>query len=97
MKALILAAAFGLFSGDAFAAPDGGSPGACYRGGCSQELCTDRPGAVSPCIWKPQFRCYKTAACERQPNGSCDFTPTAELKQCLATEGAKKRAETDVQ
>jgi hypothetical protein len=97
MKATcVLLGALCLLSTPALAGPDGGTAGACYRGGCSNELCTDRPGAVSPCIWKPQFRCYKSAACERQPNGSCDFSPTPDLKQCLATEGAKKRA-ADVQ
>jgi hypothetical protein len=97
VKGTALIAAAALLSTSAIAGPDGGSPAACYVGGCSRELCSDRPGAVSPCTWKPQFRCYKTASCERQPNGSCDFTLTPELKQCLATEGAKKRAENEVQ
>ena len=97
MKAAAIIVGVALLSTCAFAGPDAGSSTACYVGGCSREICSDRPGTVSPCIWKPQYRCYKTATCERQANGSCDFTPTSELKQCLATEGAKKRAETEVQ
>lgn len=56
----------------------------CYVGGCSAELCTDSPGAVSPCLYHPSYGCYKSATCERQSNGSCGWTETAALKACLA-------------
>ena len=57
--------------------------GACYRGGCSGELCSDQPGAISTCIWREEFACYQDATCERQSNGDCGFTQTPELIACL--------------
>ncbi len=57
---------------------------ACYRGGCSDEVCSDRPGVITSCIWKPEDACYAQAACERQPDGDCGFTPDDALTSCLA-------------
>ena len=81
------------------AGPDGGTVAVkeCFRGGCNQELCTDRSGAVSACLWRPRYRCFKDAKCARQADGHCDFTPTAELKRCLTAEDAKGSAGSDVQ
>jgi hypothetical protein len=31
------------------------------------------------------YACYRDAACERQPDGACGWTPTAELGACLAS------------
>lgn len=62
----------------------GVSGGPCYVGGCSSELCTDSPGAVSTCMYTASYGCYKSATCERQSNGSCGWTETASLKACLA-------------
>ncbi len=56
----------------------------CYVGGCSSELCTDNPTQASPCIYKPEFACYRKATCERQADGACGWTQTAELSACLA-------------
>jgi len=58
--------------------------GTCYIGGCSGQLCTDRPDAISTCEYRPEYACYKTAACERQSNGECGWTPTPRLAACLA-------------
>ncbi|MEP6653399.1 MAG: hypothetical protein ABJA82_08580 [Myxococcales bacterium] len=58
----------------------------CLRAGCSGELCVEESkaaGLVTTCEWRPEYACYKNAACERQPGGACGFTPTPELKQCL--------------
>jgi hypothetical protein len=57
--------------------------GKCYIGGCSGQLCTDQPDAVSTCEYREEYACYQTATCERQPNGQCGWTPTAELQACL--------------
>jgi hypothetical protein len=60
--------------------------GQCEVGGCSGELCYDPnvdPG-ISICIWRPEYACYKQATCERQNNGSCGWTMTAELQSCLS-------------
>jgi hypothetical protein len=58
--------------------------GQCYIGGCSSEVCSDKPDAVSNCMYAPSFSCYRTAKCERQVSGKCGWTETAELKKCLA-------------
>lgn len=58
----------------------------CVVGGCSNELCLEATSSVSsPCIWKPQFECYKTAQCEVQTDGQCRWTKTTELNNCLST------------
>lgn len=55
----------------------------CFIGGCSGELCWPEPGAVSTCIYKEEYACYKTAKCERQKDGQCGWTSTVELTSCL--------------
>lgn len=57
----------------------------CMVGGCSSEICSDEGGepAVSPCIFQPEFACYRTARCEKQTNGSCGWTQTEELRACI--------------
>ena len=57
--------------------------GQCYVGGCSSQLCTDQPGAVSTCEYRAEYSCYQRARCERQVNGACGWTPTTELYACL--------------
>lgn len=59
--------------------------GPCYVGGCSSELCTETKGQVSACLYSESYACYRTATCERQPSGSCGWTPTTELNKCLAS------------
>lgn len=56
----------------------------CIVGGCSSEICSDEgeEPAVSPCIFQPEFACYRTARCEKQSNGSCGWTQTDELLEC---------------
>ena len=56
---------------------------ACNVVGCSGQLCTDRNDVETTCEWKERYGCYRTAACERQTNGQCDWTMTRELEQCL--------------
>lgn len=69
-------------------ATDGGpAPTDCYVGGCSSQLCTDYPGAISTCEARPEYACYRNAACELQADGSCGWTDTPELQQCLDSGG----------
>jgi hypothetical protein len=56
---------------------------ACFRGGCSNELCGDAP-QVSSCIYRPEYACYQAATCELQPDDTCGFTADATLTSCLA-------------
>ncbi|MDB5245229.1 MAG: hypothetical protein JWN90_334 [Parcubacteria group bacterium] len=60
----------------------------CYVGGCSSELCSEAPGAVSSCIYRSEYACYKTATCERQTTGKCGWTQSNELLTCLQTPSA---------
>jgi hypothetical protein len=66
--------------------PAEGAPivkGGCYVGGCSAQICSDQKDVASTCEFRPEYSCYKTATCERQANGQCGWTQTAELKACL--------------
>jgi predicted secreted protein len=62
---------------------------ACFRGGCSGQLCSDQEGAISTCEFRPEYACYQAAECERQADGKCGFTKTAELTSCLANPGGQ--------
>jgi hypothetical protein len=55
----------------------------CIKTGCSMEICAEET-MMSTCEYRPEYECYKRAACERQANGNCGFTKTAELTSCLA-------------
>ncbi|MEK7574909.1 MAG: hypothetical protein AAB511_01640 [Patescibacteria group bacterium] len=56
---------------------------ACYRGGCSSQVCSDDPGVISTCEYRAEYACYKTAKCERQITGKCGWTDTKDLQMCL--------------
>ncbi len=59
--------------------------GACYVGGCSSQICSDTPEMASNCEYRVEYSCYqKTSTCKRQSNGECGWTPTNELKVCIA-------------
>ena len=55
----------------------------CYTGGCSGQLCTEKPDIMSTCEWKEEYACYQGATCERQASGGCGWTETPKLTQCL--------------
>jgi hypothetical protein len=65
--------------------PAPAAEGNCYIGGCSGQICSDTPGAISTCEYRASYACYQGARCERQANGSCGWTMTATLAQCLAS------------
>jgi len=56
----------------------------CYKGGCSGQVCSDRPDVITTCEWREEYACYQTATCEAQADGSCGWTKTADLDACLA-------------
>ena len=58
------------------------SPGRCKLSGCSHEICADE-NVITPCIWRPENECYKTALCEVQSDGKCGWTKTGALESCL--------------
>ena len=59
----------------------------CVIGGCNNELCLDKKladeGIASVCVIRPEFVCYKDATCEKQTDGTCGWTQSAELQACL--------------
>lgn len=57
----------------------------CRATGCSGEVCSDQE-VITGCVYLPQYSCYKTARCERQPSGACGWTSTSELRGCLRLE-----------
>lgn len=54
----------------------------CMKTGCSGQVCSDEE-VITTCEYRPEYECYKKAACERQKNGECGFTQTPELLACL--------------
>lgn len=60
--------------------------GPCFVGGCSNEVCSDEPGVISTCLYRPEYACYSAThtACERQSNGACEWTQSDALLACLA-------------
>lgn len=63
------------------------SAGACYVGGCSSQICSDRPDVASTCEYREVYSCYQGATCARQSNGQCGWTQTAALKACIEEKG----------
>src|SRR4051812_16106008 len=59
------------------------SQGKCFVGGCSSQICSDQPNAMSTCEYRPEYSCYKNAVCERQSSGQCGWTQTGTLISCL--------------
>ncbi|MBA2545179.1 MAG: hypothetical protein H0V17_36390 [Deltaproteobacteria bacterium] len=57
---------------------------ACFVGGCSGQVCSDQEGVITTCEFRPEFACFQDATCERQADGGCGWTETAELQTCLA-------------
>ena len=57
----------------------------CEVGGCSGTACTE-PGkqVITTCEYKAEYACYQSAQCNRQADGHCGWTQSAELQACLA-------------
>ncbi len=74
----------GAFDAGAFdAGTDSGPRTDCEIGGCSGTVCSDEPGVVSSCEFRPEYACYSDAICERQPGGDCGWTQTPESEECF--------------
>ena len=62
---------------------DGGIPvDLCRPTGCSGQICAEH-AVESTCEWREEYACYRSATCERQPDGLCGWTQTPELRACL--------------
>jgi hypothetical protein len=59
--------------------------GGCVKGGCSGTVCAEAgKDMMTTCEFRAEYACYGSAMCERQPDGACGWTKTAELTACLA-------------
>jgi len=54
----------------------------CRATGCSGQICAEEE-IMTTCEFLPEYTCYKTARCERQSDGQCDWKQTPELNSCL--------------
>ena len=62
------------------------APG-CAVGGCSQQVCGEVgevENVVTTCEYREEYACYAHSKCERQTNGQCGWTQTAEYNRCIA-------------
>jgi hypothetical protein len=55
---------------------------ACRPTGCSSQICSDAD-VITDCIYLPEYACYKNEKCERQSDGNCGWTQTANLTSCI--------------
>ncbi|MEO8179182.1 MAG: tail fiber domain-containing protein [Deltaproteobacteria bacterium] len=63
----------------------GASGGRCAVGGCSSQLCGEVGDELtSTCEYTEEYACYRDARCERQGDGRCAWTETADLTECIA-------------
>jgi hypothetical protein len=65
-----------------------GDAAQCRPTGCSATVCADED-VVTTCEFRPEYACYQKATCERQPDGQCGWTKSAELDACLANPPAQ--------
>jgi hypothetical protein len=71
-------------------APDPGAAAACEPTGCSNTICAEAgKGVMSTCEFKAEYACYSKAKCEKQADGSCGWTRSADFDACIAAGGPK--------
>ncbi len=58
------------------------SNGGCVVTGCSSQLCAEEE-MITTCEYIPTYACYSGATCARQTDGTCGWTMTTQLVQCL--------------
>ncbi len=61
----------------------GASTGGCFVGGCSSQICSEDPNAMTTCEYKEEYACYAASKCERQTSGECGWTATPEFNICM--------------
>jgi len=70
-------------SADGAGGDDAAAGGECRPTGCSGIVCSDAD-VITTCEFRPEYACYKDAACTRQSDGACGWTKSPELDACLA-------------
>lgn len=59
----------------------------CHIGGCSGQICSDTPNAVSTCEYQSHYACFRDAQCERQDDGQCGWTRDDAFNLCMVEHG----------
>lgn len=54
----------------------------CMITGCSGQICAEEE-VITTCEFLSEYACYKDVKCERQSDGQCGWTESAELLTCL--------------
>lgn len=54
----------------------------CVISGCSSQVCSSEE-VTTDCMYREEYSCYQKAKCERQQNGKCEWTLTADINACL--------------
>lgn len=62
----------------------------CVVSGCSGQVCSEGQ-AITTCIWREEYACYRSARCERDAAGKCGWRRTEELQACLETKRQNKQ------
>src|SRR5689334_5835166 len=57
----------------------------CLVSGCSNTICAEQVAGpmLTTCEFQAEYACYATATCERQSDGQCGWTQTADLIDCI--------------
>jgi hypothetical protein len=57
----------------------------CFRSGCNGEICTDREGVVSPCVWNEcRHGCYNNHTTCKRIAGRCTFEEHSGFEDCIS-------------
>lgn len=59
----------------------------CVITGCNGEVCVDEETSqlmgVTPCMYKPEFACYKETICSHNDSGECTWQETPAFSACI--------------
>ncbi|MBK6847610.1 MAG: hypothetical protein IPG96_08790 [Proteobacteria bacterium] len=56
----------------------------CYVGGCSGQICSERPDVVTTCEWAPTYRCVSLSECGPfGPGGTCAWKNSDSYTRCV--------------
>ena len=65
------------------------TPPTCHVGGCSGQICSDMPGAISTCEVQPWYACLPETTCGNHGlSGACAWQPTEAYETCLDDVGS---------
>lgn len=56
----------------------------CFVGGCSGQICSERPDVVTTCEWAPAYRCVSLSECGPfGPGGACAWKNSESYTRCV--------------